>query len=201
MTDISHGAQRLGLLTSSVAHIVYGGSARAWESLRAQLWAATAEDFDQQVGGAREFGHDNEDKGASMFWERHPEVKSISAGGFFLMETDGPLKGWVGSSPDRRIMVGRKMFGLEIKSPTREEMMSKHGLKKHRHQCQHGMLCTGWKKWYLVSHCGEQYHEDLLLPDKAWQSTYLQRALLFKEFCYDGRQVARRKLSITDIED
>jgi len=114
MTDISHGAQRLGLLTSSVAHIVYGGSARAWESLRAQLWAATAEDFDQQVGGAREFGHDNEDKGASMFWERHPEVKSISAGGFFLMETDGPLKGWVGSSPDRRIMVGRKMFGLEI---------------------------------------------------------------------------------------
>lgn len=201
----THGEQRLGKLTSSTAKVIMHGGQSAWESLRDKLWSATAEEFDSQSTGAREFGHENEASGMAKFFERHPEVLDVKPGGFHEWQQDGPLKGWMGSSPDNELIikVGRKKvkYGLEVKSPTRGDMLAKHTLKQHRDQCQHGLLVTGWHAWYLFSHHELLSQEFLLLPDLFWQGRYLQRATLFKQFCYDGRPVIRRKLSINDTED
>jgi hypothetical protein len=200
----THGEQRLGKLTSSTAKVIMHGSQQAWESLRDKMWSATADDFGRAISSACEFGHENEAAGAAKFFERHPEVLDVKPGGFHEWNRDDSLKGWMGSSPDNELLVkvGRykKTLGLEVKSPTREELLSKHSLKQHNDQCQHGLLVTGWFAWYLVAHYEDEYREFLVLPDAHWQKRYLQRAILFKQFCYDGKSVIRRKLSIHDIE-
>lgn len=209
----THGEQRLGLLTSSRARIIMHGSQRAWDSLRRELWSGEAADFDDKpAAGARAYGHEHEAEGAAKFWERHPEY-SIEEGGFHTYQGDGPLRGWLGSSPDRalvasgsvirtrsRVLAGsRVLHGLEVKSPTCEKTLGHHALEKHIDQCQHGLLVTGWPVWWLVVHHGEKYAEWKLLPNPAWQAEYLRKAAIFHAFCYEGRAVKRRRLSVTDL--
>lgn len=203
----THGEQRLGLLTSSRARVIMHGNQRAWETLRRELWAGTAEDFDNKTStGARAYGHEHEAEGAAKFWERHPEYE-LREGGFHEYRIDGPLKGWLGSSPDRCLTPSCELaamqqdvrHGLEVKSPTSADRVQGHDLRKHYDQCQHGMLCTGWSKWWLVVHHGEIYHEWPIEPDLAWQAEYLRKAAIFHAYCYEGRQVKRRRLSATDL--
>ena len=126
----THGEQRLGLLTSSKARVIMHGNQRAWESLRKELWAGEAADFDDKVAtGARAYGHEHEAEGAAKFWERHPEY-SLGPGGFYVWGANRkhPLHGWLGSSPDRALMpyddpLQLIRHGLEIKSPTSEDYL------------------------------------------------------------------------------
>jgi len=178
------------------------GSQRAWESLRRQLWGEEANDFDSKpTTGARAYGHEHEAEGAAKFWDRHPEYE-MAEGGFYTYDNPGhPLHGWLGSSPDRKLtfMDAVHPRGLEIKSPTAEHNLGHHLLDKHLDQCQHGMLVTGWPLWWLVVHHGDKYREWELKPNPAWQAEYLKRALAFHRFCYEGRPVKRRRLSVTDL--
>jgi hypothetical protein len=198
----THGERRIGLLTSSVAHVVMHGSTKAWEALRCQMWAEKPEDFDNKVTtGPRAYGHEHEAEGAAKFWERHPEYE-LEDGGFHTYKGDGPLKGWLGSSPDRLVTeLGVVRHGLEIKSPTSPESFANHGLVKHYDQCQHGMLVTGLPTWWLVVHHGEMYAECFVSANPAWQVDYLHKAQLFHRFVYEGRDVKRRKLSASDMID
>lgn len=199
----THGEQRLGLLTSSKARVIMRGNQRAWDSLRKELWAGEAADFDDKPAtGARAYGHEHEAEGAAKFWERHPEYNTMIDGGFYTYEGDGPLKGWLGSSPDRSLVLpgtGGRQHGLEIKSPTSADRVSGHDLRKHYDQCQHGMLCTGWPQWWLAVHHGELYQEWPIYPDMEWQIEYLRKAAIFHAFCYEGRAVKRRRLSVADL--
>lgn len=200
--DMTHGERRLGLLTSSRAHVIMRGSRQAWEKLRAELWTQSAHDFDQQVKtGARGWGHEHEAEGAAKFWERHPEYE-VQPGDFHPYQQPGhPLHGWLGSSPDRKLLrVGlAQPHGLEIKSPTSAENYDKHRVANHYDQCQHGMLCTRWPAWWLVVHYGELYKEECLLPDLKWQAEYLRKAALFWRLTYEDQPVKRRRLSATDL--
>lgn len=197
----THGEQRLGMLTSSTAGIIMRGGDAAWESLRNHLWTDTAEQFDGASSGAREFGHEQEDKGVAKFWERHPEIEAIEHGQFHIYPGSGDLHNRIGSSPDRLYYNGRRWHGLEVKSPTIPGHMGRHTPATHNDQCQHGMLVTGLKQWTLVVHHGHLYEEYQIAPDKEWQARYLQRAGVFVKFAYEDRPVTRRKLSITDLED
>lgn len=197
----THGEQRLGLLTSSKAKIIMHGSQRAWDSLRKELWAGEAADFDDKTTtGARAYGHEHEAEGAAKFWERHPEYE-LRKGGFHLWHQPGhPLHGWLGSSPDRLLLNAlMEPRGLEIKSPTTEHNLGHHLLDKHLDQCQHGLLVTGLPLWWLVVHHGDKYQEWRITPNPAWQAEYLKRALAFHRFCYEGVPVKRRRLSATDL--
>lgn len=207
--ESTHGEKRLGLLTSSRAHVIMHGSRRAWQGLRDALWAETAQDFDQQVKtGARGWGHEHEAEGVAKFWERHPEYE-IEPGGFHTYDNPGhPLHGWLGSSPDRKLIPltrtrtrGRKppIFGLEIKSPTSPENYETHRVAFHYDQCQHGILVTGWPGWWLAVHHDELYKEQWIEPDMAWQESYLRRAKAFWDFAYLDKAVKRRRLSAADL--
>lgn len=197
----THGEQRLGLLTSSKAKIIMHGSSRAWESLRRELWGSDANDFDAKPAtGARAYGHEHEAEGAAKFWERHPEYE-LREGGFHTWhEPIHPLNGWLGSSPDRLLWQAVDMpHGLEVKSPTSAERVSGHDLRKHYDQCQHGLLVTRWPMWWLAVHHGELYQEWPMTPDLEWQAEYLRKATIFHQFCYEGRAVKRRRLSVRDL--
>lgn len=195
----THGEKRLGMLTSSVASIIMRGGDAAWQSLRNQLWTATAEEFDSTTTGAREYGHEHEAEGVGKFFMRHPEVSGIEPGGFHVYAGEGPLAGWVGSSPDRKVILPESITGLEIKSPLSPADMASHTVLAHRDQCQHGLLVTGWSWWWLVVHHGEHYVEHKLFPDPSWQARYLSRAEKFLAYAYKGTPVKRRKFSIKDI--
>lgn len=197
----THGEQRLGMLTSSTAGIIMRGGPAAWESLRNHLWTDTPEQFDEASEGAREFGHEQEDKGVAKFWERHPEVEVIEPGGFHTYTASGVLHNRIGSSPDRLYYNGQVWRGLEIKSPTIPGHMGRHTPVTHNDQCQHGMLVTGLKQWKLVVHHAQLYQEYTITPDKDWRIRYLHRAEMFLKFAYEDYSVSRRKLSITDLED
>jgi hypothetical protein len=197
----THGEQRLGMLTSSTAGVIIRGGPSAWASLRSHLWTDTPEQFDEETEGARAFGHEQEESGVAKFWERHPEVDLVEPGGFHIYRCEGPLSGFVGSSPDRILRIGKKSQGLEIKSPTKAEYMGRHGPRAHYDQCQHGMLVTGLKDWWLIIHHEDLYNEFNIKLDKAWQKKYLQRAEIFLRYAYEDRPVTRRKISINDIED
>lgn len=201
----THGEQRLGMLTSSTASVIMRGGPKAWESLRSHLWADRPEDFDDPVGGSRGFGHENEDKGVAKFWERHPDIALIETGGFHIYKGAGCLKNWVGSSPDRRFVFSfseSASYGLEIKSPTSPATVARHTPQAHYNQIQHGMLVTGWRRWYLVVHCGDDIYKEWPIDvDKDWQKRYLQRAEAFWHYAHEDKPVKRRKLSITDIEE
>lgn len=205
----THGERRLGLLTSSKASIIMRGSRKAWEALRVSLWSETAESFDQKVTtGARGWGHEHEPEGVAKFWERHPEYE-VEDGGFHPYDRPGhPLHGWLGSSPDRKLIPlerhkvkGRValIHGLEVKSPTSPETYETHRVAFHNDQCQHGMLCTGWPGWWLVVHHGALYKEHFIEPDPVWQETYLRRATAFWNFVYEDKPVKRRRLSAADL--
>lgn len=214
--ETTHGQQRLGLLTSSKASVIQRGKGPAWETLRNELWAADGSEFDNKhVGGAREYGHEHEAEGAAKFWEMHPEFEIAPMGPegkppFFVCRMPGsPLDGWLASSPDRVLLGysdanGVRSFGnvagLEIKSPTSDENFDKHTLIKHMDQVQHGLLVTGLPAWYLVIHHGDRYRDWKITPHVGWQNTYMYRASRFLEFCYEGRELKRRKLSINDLD-
>jgi hypothetical protein len=189
------------MLTSSTAGIIMRGGPAAWESLRNHLWTDTPEQFDEASEGAREFGHEQEDKGVAKFWERHPEVEVIEPGGFHTYTASGVLHNRIGSSPDRLYYNGQVWRGLEIKSPTIPGHMGRHTPVTHNDQCQHGMLVTGLKQWKLVVHHAQLYQEYTITPDKDWRIRYLHRAEMFLKFAYEDYAVSRRKLSITDLED
>lgn len=193
----THGEQRLGMLTSSTAHTIMHGGEKAWTSLRNTLWTAMAEQFDGQTTGARAFGHEQEEAGVAKFWLRHPEVSMILPGGFHVY----PGNQFIGSSPDRLLLIGKETVGLEVKSPTALSHIENHDDIAHFDQCQHGLLVTGFPKWYLVDHFENEYREFELFPDALWQARYLARAKIFIDFAYRDRPVKRRKLSIHDLED
>jgi hypothetical protein len=212
--ETTHGQQRLGLLTSSKASVIARGKQPAWESLRDELWAADGSEFDnKQVGGAREYGHEHEAEGAAKFWLSHPqyEIQQFGPDGkppFFVYRMpSSPLDGWLASSPDFVLvdaMMGptseQVVAGLEIKSPTKAENMGAHNDRTHYDQCQHGMLVTGLPLWFLFVHHGDLSQSYTIRPDLAWQQRYLERATKFIAFCYEGRELKRRKLSINDLD-
>lgn len=207
-SEPTHGEQRLGLLTSSRASVIMHGSQAAWDTLRKDMWAYTPEEFDEKVkGGARAYGHEHEAEGAAKFWERHPELEIDLVKEPVVYRGAGELQGWLASSPDRMAYdmlevnpSSDKLIGVEVKSPSTPETFEHHGLRDHFDQCQHGLLCTGWSKWYLVIHHGELYREFEILRDMKWQAEYLRRAQLFHQFCYEDRAVVRRRFSIRDLK-
>lgn len=179
-TTVEHAQRRLGLLTSSAAKIVMHGSERAWKSLSQKLWTERPEDFNRALSMATEYGHAHEAEGAAKFWESHPWVESMREDTFFTLRAqNAPL----GSSPDRVLLAGdSQMFGLEIKSPTSDANFDSHNLKAHFDQCQHGMLVTGFKAWYLFVHLHDRVAEWKLEPDARWQEQYLKRAEAFWKY-------------------
>lgn len=204
--EVTHGTRRLGLLTSSRAHIIMHGNRGAWEELRKQLWSETADGFDKQVkSGPRAWGHEHEAEGVAKFWERHPEY-DIGPGGFHLYNNPvHRLHGWLGSSPDRALWklptmgAAHPKHGLEVKSPTSADTFAKHQIASHYDQCQHGILVTGWPVWWLVVHHGDLYKETMIQHDPRWQSEYLRKAVAFWRYCYEDKPVTRRRLSATDL--
>ena len=205
MNEPTHGEKRIGLLTSSVAHIIMHGSEKAWESYRTALWAADGTEFAANYGGAREYGHAHEAEGAAKFWERHNDTEltgDIQAPFYLYRSPHSTLDQWLASSPDRVVLDawGNGIRGgLEIKSPTSPETFDIHTKRKHYDQCQHGLLVTKFPQWWLVVHHGDLYKEFHLLPDKEWQDRYLERAEKFLAYTYEDKPVVRRKLSITDL--
>lgn len=208
MTDITAGEQRLGLLTSSKAHVIMRGSQAAWDTLRKDMWAYTPEEFDEKTkSGARAYGHEHEAEGAAKFWERHPELEIEIIKDPIPYLGAGELHGWLASSPDRMAYdmmeadpSNASKIGVEIKSPTSDDTFNFHTDVTHRDQIQHGLLCTGWSKWFLVVHHGLMYREFEIVRDLQWQAEYLRRAQLFHAFCYEDKPVARRRLSIRDLK-
>lgn len=208
MTDTTAGEQRLGLLTSSKASVIMRGSQAAWDTLRKDMWAYTPDEFDQKTTkGARAYGHEHEAEGAAKFWERHPELEIEVIKDPIPYLGAGELHGWLASSPDRMAYdmmevepTNSSRIGVEIKSPTTIETIDHHTDKIHMDQIQHGLLCTGWSKWFLVVHHGEKYREYEVFRDLKWQAEYLRRAQLFHSFCYEDRTVVRRRLSIRDLK-
>lgn len=206
--DQTHGEARLGLLTSSKAHVITRGSQAAWDGLRKEMWAYTPESFDEKVTkGARAYGHEHEAEGAAKFWERHPDLEIELVTEPVLYTGAGDLKGWLASSPDRMAYdmldvapTNWQLIGVEVKSPTSAATFEYHGLREHMDQCQHGLLCTGWAKWFLVIHFEDLYREFEITRDLVWQAEYLRRAKLFHDFCYEDKPVARRRLSIRDLK-
>lgn len=181
----THGEQRLGILTSSQASVIMHGSLRAWESLSKRLWTEDAGQFDHSQGTpAMRYGHEHEAEGAAKFWERHPEVERMLSNQFYTRGLRGvPL----GSSPDR-VLVLRNLVveGLEIKSPTRADMLDAHLLRHHRDQCQHGLLVTRFPVWHLYVFFGDEFRDTEVLPDKNWQRAYAKRAKAFWKFHTTG---------------
>lgn len=182
-TTLEHARQRLGLLTSSQAKTIMHGSIRAWKSLSDKMWNEQPEDFCRKLSDATEYGHAHEAEGAAKFWMMHPGVLQMLEDQFFTRTL--PSGAALGSSPDR-VLVGLGNSGLEIKSPTDDATFERHTLKAHWDQCQHGLLVTGFKSWFLFVHLGDRVAEWDIRPDSAWQAEYTKRAAAFWRFHYNG---------------
>lgn len=187
----SHAGQRLGLLTSSQAKVIMHGSMKAWRSLSKKMWTETEADFSRKLTAATEYGHQHEAEGAAKFWERHHWVRDMYENQFFMASMDGSTP--FGSSPDRVLAtVNGELpikYGLEIKSPTSEDTFESHNLKAHWDQCQHGLLVTGFRAWFLFVHLGDKVAEwEWIEPDLGWQLEYLKRAAAFWRFHNSGER-------------
>lgn len=192
-----HAQMRLGLLTSSTAHVIMHSSVRGWKSLSKKLWTERAEDFTRKLTAATEYGHAHEAEGAAKFWQSHPWVSGMLENQFFTSLLGGTVG--AGSSPDRVLTSGDGMahhqvgvwghkFGLEIKSPTGEKHFDSHNLKAHWDQVQHGLLVTGFDAWFLLVHLGDRTAAwDWIKPDLEWQRTYVKRARAFMNYHLTGK--------------
>lgn len=183
-SEPTHGQLRLGMLTSSKASVIMRASPAGLERYSRDLWNEDAEQFDAQAGTpSMRYGHAHEAEGAAKFWDAHPEVVEMRADQFFMLDSHGvPL----GSSPDRVLLTTHGLEGLEVKSPTKPEDMARHTLKYHMDQCQHGMLVTGFKVWWLTVHYGTDVSITRIDADPEWQAEYLRRAAAFWKFHTTG---------------
>lgn len=203
-----HGAIRAGKVTGSVADIIDSGSNKACDTLIKSLWAGDDGSFAKESTGARAFGHANEGAGVAKFWDRHPEFEPTGDNWFDYDGIIPELVGYVGVSPDDMLKVsGVLRSGLEIKSPTDPEHMRYHVTppghsprwNPHYAQCQHGMLVTGVREWWQVTHFGELYVEQLIQWDDAWMSQYIKKLKHFIGMMNFGKG-ARRKLRMGDLD-
>lgn len=200
MDRLEHGRKRAGKIGASVARTIMHGGMKSWESLIQHLWTDEGEGFLRPASRACAYGHEHEAEGAAKFWERHDEYE--------LREVDWmPCKGrgmfdaYCGCSPDRLLVSasGAHEAGLEIKSPTTDELCAVHTPAYHEDQLQHSMWATGISKWWLVVHHGTIYREHLMLPDLRWQMDYEKRLRAFIAMLDKGTVGTVRKLSIADL--
>lgn len=204
-----HGKARAGKITGTLADTVMYGSAKAWETAITQLWADDGKAFAEATTGARAYGIDHESIGASLFWEQHLEYDIRHEPWVDYHGKEKRFVGLVGVSPDRMLYVdGIRRAGLEIKSPTEERTIVTHLPRNpldprsnpHFSQMQHGMLCTGLRRWYLVVHYKGQYFEVPVEYDVEWQLRYQDRLIEFIEQYHGAKPKPRRKLRISDDE-
>lgn len=209
MDRSEHGKARAGKITGTLAHTIMYGSADAWETAIKSLWADDGTQFAEATGGARKYGIDHEAIGAAKFWEAHPEFDIQHEPWIEYSGRDRQLVGLVGVSPDRLLYVdGHRAAGLEIKSPTDAVNVAFHLPRNtldprsnpHFPQCQHGMLCTGLRRWYQVVHYKDQYFEIVVDFDDDWQARYYSRLREFIAQYNGAKPKPRRKLRIIDDE-
>lgn len=219
MSKMEHGAQRAGLITASIARTIMSGSPSSWDSLIERLWADDGSQFAQASQGARAFGHENEDVGRGLFWERNPHLE-VDEPGFQPFSRPGfgkghPYRSMLGYSPDSGVIetkTGERIGGLEIKSPTTEGTWRAYAAHcsrlevppEHKDQVYFSLWAGNWRRWYFVAHFkpedGEHlYCQTVVGQDAMKQSGWVQRFRpkldAFIDLYRKGVQAERDKLN------
>ncbi len=190
MSAPTHGQQRAGLITASIASVIMRGSDQAWETLIRNLWADDGSEFAMATGGARAHGHLQEPVGRSKFWERHPEfdfqtveLQPFSRPGFPKSHRYRRL---LGCSPDGQLIdvrSGRVAGGIEVKSPVDKGTFDAYNAEiarrrlphAHADQVRFSLWARAWPCWWYVVHHEDDYAELCVRPGTPEQIDWVAR--------------------------
>lgn len=213
----THGQQRAGLITASIASTIMRGSDQAWETLIRNLWDDDGSEFAMATGGARAHGHLQEPVGRSKFWERHPEY-DFETVELVPFRRAGFAKGHryrrlLGCSPDAKLVYaldGALAGGLEIKSPVDKDTFTAYNAEiarrrlphAHADQVRFSLWVTGWREWWYVVHHGEDYAQLKVSDDldqHAWVKRFRPRLDAFLDQYLAGQKPERDKLAASAL--